>query len=198
MSEKFKMENRGMKVYYNGNLVVFNRVRTNQRKDLEMPNDSVVSGQVVTMEYTLHVDGEILDSSKENGPLEFLAGYNNIISGLEREMLGMKVGEDKNVVVSPRDGYGEFDSKAFVEMKKNDIPKDIPLEVGVELNMSDKDGHQHYARIDSVANDLVRLDLNHPLAGRELHFNVKVVGLREPTAEELEHGHVHEGGGHQH
>jgi FKBP-type peptidyl-prolyl cis-trans isomerase SlyD len=165
---------------------------------MKMQTESVEKGQVVTMEYTLHVDGEMLDSSKENGPLEFLAGYNNIISGLEREMIGMKVGEDKNVVVAPKDGYGEIDSKAFMEMKRSEFPQEIPVEVGVELNMSDKEGNQRYARIDSVSSDLVRLDLNHPLAGRELHFIVKVVGLREPTQEELQHGHVHVGGGHQH
>jgi FKBP-type peptidyl-prolyl cis-trans isomerase SlyD len=163
-----------------------------------MQRDHVEKGHVVTMEYTLHVDGEVLDSSQENGPLQFLAGYNNIIPGLEREMIGMKVGEDKDVVVAPKDGYGEFDNKAFIEMKRSDFPKEIPVEVGVELNMSDKSGQQRYARIHSVDNDLVRLDLNHPLAGRELHFNVKVVDLREPTQEEAEHGHVHAAGGHEH
>lgn len=163
-----------------------------------MESDHVERGQVVTMEYTLHVDGEVLDSSSENGPLQFLAGYDNIIPGLEREMLGMKVGEDKNVVVAARDGYGEIDNQAFIELNRSEFPKEIPVEVGVELNMSDKKGQQRYARIERVDNDKVRLDLNHPLAGRELHFNVKVVGLREPTREELEHGHVHAAGGHQH
>ena len=163
-----------------------------------MSTDTVQNNKVVSMEYTLHVDNEEIDSSKGQDPLQFLVGHGNIISGLEREMIGMRVGEDKHVVVAPKDGYGEFDNKAFMEMKRSDFPKEIPVEVGVELNMSDKSGQQRYARIHSVDNDLVRLDMNHPLAGRELHFNVKVVDLREPTQEEAEHGHVHAAGGHEH
>lgn len=163
-----------------------------------MVEDTVQKGQVVMMDYTLHVDGEMLDSSKEEGPLEFLAGYSNIISGLDREMMGMKIGESKDVVIEPKDGYGEFDKQAFVDLKESELPKEIPLEEGTELNVSDKEGHQRFARIDRVQNGLVRLNLNHPLAGKELHFNVKVVGLREPTQEELQHGHVHVDGGHQH
>ncbi|HXD10081.1 MAG TPA: peptidylprolyl isomerase, partial [Anaerolineales bacterium] len=74
--------------------------------------------------------------------------------------------------------------------------KDIPVEVDTELTVRDDEGHARYARVDSIEGDKVRLDFNHPLAGAELHFNVKVVALREPSDEELEHGHVHEEGHH--
>ena len=163
-----------------------------------MSKDSVENDVVVSMEYTLHVDGEQIDSSEGQDPLQFLVGYGNIISGLEREMMGMKVGESKDVVVSPGEAYGEFDEEAFLDVARDQFPKDMPLEEGLELTVRDDSGQSRYARVDSIDGDNVTLNFNHPLAGDELHFNVKVVGLREPTEEELEHGHVHQGDGHHH
>jgi FKBP-type peptidyl-prolyl cis-trans isomerase SlyD len=161
-----------------------------------MSENKVANGQVVSMEYTLWVDGEILDTSDGQGPLQFLAGSGNIIPGLEREMLDMKIGDEKEVTVTPEDGYGEFDEDAFMEVPRKEFPADMELEEGIELSVSDDEGNSRYARIDSVEADTVHLDFNHPLAGAELKFKVKVVALREPTAEELEHGHVHEDGHH--
>ena len=161
-----------------------------------MSNDSVQNGVVVSMEYTLKIDGEVIDSSEGQDPLEFLTGHGNIISGLESEMIGMKVGDSKDVVVAPADGYGEYDDEAYLEVPKNQFPKDMQVEEGLELTVRDDSGEARYARIESVEGETVRLNFNHPLAGDELHFNVKVVSLREPTGEELEHGHVHQGGHH--
>jgi FKBP-type peptidyl-prolyl cis-trans isomerase SlyD len=161
-----------------------------------MSKDSVQDGVVVSMEYTLRVDGEVIDSSDGQEALQFLAGYGNIIPGLEREMAGMKVGDSKDVIVAPTDGYGEYDAEAFIDVPRGEFPKDMPVEEGLELSVRDDEGQSRYARVDSVDADTVRLNFNHPLAGDELHFNVKVVGLREPTEEELEHGHVHQGGHH--
>jgi FKBP-type peptidyl-prolyl cis-trans isomerase SlyD len=163
-----------------------------------MNKDTVQDGLVVSMEYSLSVDGEMLDSSKDAGPLQFLAGYDNIVPGLEREMKGMKIGESKDVVVSPADGYGEFDEEAFMEVPRSEFPDDMEIEMGMELGVSDEDGNHQMAIIENFDDETVRLDFNHPLAGAELHFTVKVVGLREPTTEELEHGHVHEEGHHHH
>jgi len=161
-----------------------------------MSKDTVQDGQVVSMEYTLRVDGEVLDSSDGVGPLQFLAGYDNIVPGLEREMIGMQIGDSKDVVVAPADGYGEFDDEAFMDVPRSEFPSDMELEEGVELSVTDEDGKNQYARIESMTDESVRLDFNHPLAGAELHFNVKVIALREPTKEELDHGHVHEEGHH--
>ena len=163
-----------------------------------MSKDSVQKDVVVSMEYTLQVDSEEIDSSKGQDPLQFLVGHGNIISGLEREMMGMKVGESRDVVIQPADAYGEFDEEAFMEVPRGEFPKDMPLEEGLELTVRDDSGQSRYARVDAVEGDNVTLNFNHPLAGDELHFNVKVVGLREPTAEELDHGHVHQGDGHHH
>jgi FKBP-type peptidyl-prolyl cis-trans isomerase SlyD len=163
-----------------------------------MSKDTVQDGLVVSMEYTLTVDGEVLDSSKDAGPLQFLAGYENIVPGLEREMAGMKIGESKDVVVAAVDGYGEFDEDAYMEVPRSEFPDDMEIELGMELGVSDEDDNHQMAFVESFDDKTVRLDFNHPLAGAELHFNVKVVGLREPTSEELEHGHVHEEGHHHH
>lgn len=161
-----------------------------------MSTDSVQKDVVVAMEYTLQVDGEEIDSSKGQDPLQFLVGHGNIISGLEREMIGMKVGESKDVVIQPADGYGEYDEEAYMEVPRSEFPQDMPVEEGLELSVRDDEGQSRYARVDGVEGDTVTLNFNHPLAGDELHFNVKVVQLREPTSEELEHGHVHQGGHH--
>ncbi len=163
-----------------------------------MSKDTVQDGLVVSMEYTLSVDGEVLDSSKDAGPLQFLAGHDNIVPGLEREMVGMKIGESKDVLVLPEDGYGEFDADAFMEVPRSEFPSDMELEEGLELNVSDEDGQHQLAFIESFNDETVRLDFNHPLAGAELQFNVKVVGLRDATAEELEHGHAHDDDDHHH
>ena len=98
-----------------------------------MSNDSVQNGVVVSMEYTLKIDGEVIDSSEGHDPLEFLTGHSNIIPGLEREMIGMKVGESKNVVVAPGDGYGEYDEEAYLDVPKAQFPKDMQVEEGLEL-----------------------------------------------------------------
>jgi FKBP-type peptidyl-prolyl cis-trans isomerase SlyD len=155
---------------------------------------SVQNGQVVAMEYTLWVDDEIVDSSQGSEPLEFLAGHDNIIPGLESELHGMKIGDSKDVTVSAKDGYGEYEQDAIMDVPRQEFPKDMQVEEGMELSVRDDDGQARYARIERVEPESVRLNFNHPLAGKDLKFNVKVVSLREPTEEELEHGHVHQPG----
>jgi FKBP-type peptidyl-prolyl cis-trans isomerase SlyD len=151
----------------------------------------VADNLVVTIDYTLTVDGEVLDSSQEEGPLEYLQGHQNIIPGLERELAGMKVGEKKKVTVAPVDGYGEVEDDAIVDVPRNEFPKDLPLEAGLELEVTDKDKNIMLATVLEVGEDTVTLDTNHPLAGKTLHFEVSVLDLRSPTEEELAHGHVH-------
>ena len=158
-----------------------------------MSKDSVQDGVVVSMEYTLKIDGEEIDSSEGHGPLQFLAGHGNIVVGLEKEMKGMKIGDSKKVVVSAADGYGEFDTKAFLDVPADQFPADMKVEEDMELTVRDDSGQARYARVDNIEGETVRLNFNHPLAGDELHFDVKVVALRDPTDEELDHGHVHDG-----
>lgn len=163
----------------------------------KQPN-SVADDVVVTMDYSLTVEGEVIDSSKDEGPLSFLQGHGNIIPGLERELAGMKVGESKKVVVAAKDGYGEYDEEAVMEVPRDQFPDEIPLEQGIELHVTDEDGDIVHAVITDVREKTVVLDTNHPLADAELHFDIKILGLRAPTSEELSHGHVHGEGGHHH
>lgn len=156
----------------------------------------VESGRVVAMQYSLQVDGEMIDASEEGAPLEYLHGFGNIIPGLEREMEGLKIGESKHVIVKPEDGYGERDEEAFIDVPRSDFPTNLHLEEGTGLRLEGEHGEPIYARIDRLDENQVRLDFNHPLAGKELHFDVKVVGLRAATEEELEHGHPHSHGQH--
>ena len=145
----------------------------------------VQDGQIVSMDYTLHVDGEMLDTSSGHEPLEFLQGAGNIIPGLEEELYGMAIGENKKVIVQPDDGYGVLDPDAFVDVPREQFPASIPLEIGVEIQVTDQSGNPMNARIDSVDEDSVKLDFNHPLAGKQLNFAIKIVSIRKASAEEL-------------
>lgn len=147
---------------------------------------------VVSLKYTLTVDGEVVDSADENEPIQFIQGFGQIIPGLERELYSMTVGQSKKVVVSPEDGYGDLDSEAVMEIPRAEMPEDIPLEVGIELDIINEDDEEMTAVIKEVKDDVVVLDFNHPLAGKKLEFDITVVDLRQPTEEELEHGHVHD------
>ncbi|NPA31371.1 MAG: peptidylprolyl isomerase [Chloroflexi bacterium] len=159
---------------------------------------TVRDNDVVTIEYTLKVDGEVVDSSEQHGPLSYIHGQGHIIPGLEKELQGMAVGESKEVTVSPEEGYGVEDPNAFIALPKSEFPPTITLEPGVQLQLSDQSGQVYNATIHEVKDDSVVLNFNHPLAGKTLHFTVKVVGLREATPEELAHGHVHSEGDHHH
>ena len=151
----------------------------------------VDDGQVVSMHYTLHVNGQVLDSSDGGDPLQFIQGVGHIIPGLEHELYNMKIGDSKKVVVAAKDGYGEVDMEAFMDVPRNSFPTHVPLQVGTELELRDQSDHPVYARIETITDDNVRLNMNHPLAGKELHFDVKIADLRPATEEEVSHGHVH-------
>ncbi len=157
-----------------------------------MTNEATVQdGQVVTMEYTLRVDGEVIDTSEGHEPIEFIQGVGNIIPGLESALYGMKVGESKDVQVSAKEGYGEEDPAAYVDVPRDQFPDTIPMEVGVALSVQDGNGNPLHATIQEVGEETVQLNFNHPLAGKELHFSVTIAGLRPATEEEMAHKHVH-------
>lgn len=137
------------------------------------------------------IDGEIVETSEGHEPLQFIQGQGQIVSGLERELYGMSAGEGKDVVVTAADGYGEEDPDAVADVPRSEFPPEIPLNPGVKLQLTDQEGEELQAYITSVGKETVRLNFNHPLAGKDLNFSVKVIDLREATNEELDHGHVH-------
>jgi FKBP-type peptidyl-prolyl cis-trans isomerase SlyD len=151
----------------------------------------VADHMVVTMEFTLRVDGEVIEDTVESEPIQFLQGSGQVLPALEKQLYGMQVGDGKTIVLMPEEGYGVVDQEAYGDYDRGEFPKEIPLQPGVELQLKDQDGETHYARIDSVNAHHVRLDFNPPLAGKELHFKVRIVGLRNATADEIQHGHAH-------
>jgi FKBP-type peptidyl-prolyl cis-trans isomerase SlyD len=146
---------------------------------------------VVSMEYKLTVEGEVVDSSTEDGPIEFIQGRGNIIPGLEKELYDMNIGDSKKVKVVAKEAYGEYDPEAVEEVPLEDFPTDIPMEVGVELAVEDEEGEAMSAVIVEIGKDTVTLDFNHPLAGKDLDFDIKIAAIRAATEEELKHGHIH-------
>ena len=146
---------------------------------------------IVTLHYTVTVEGKIVDTSRNDEPIFFIQGKRQIVPGLERALYGMKVGESKDVVVAPEDAYGEVDEDAFADIPRSEFPPEIPLDPGIELQLSNDEGDELEAFIVSADEDTVHLNFNHPLAGEELHFSVQVLELRQATEEELDHGHVH-------
>ncbi len=158
---------------------------------------TVTDGIVVSLDYILSLDdGEVIDASEQE-PLEYLQGHSQIIPGLERAVTGMKVGDSKEVIVAAADAYGEADEDAYQLVERTIFPPDMDLEEGMQLRMRDaQTGESLDAIVAEVSEGNVLLDFNHPLAGEELHFQVKVVGLRPATPEELAHGHAH--GAHAH
>jgi FKBP-type peptidyl-prolyl cis-trans isomerase SlyD len=159
--------------------------------DLNEKPNVVADNVVVSLEYKLTVGGEIVDSTDDSDPLEFLQGHKNIIPGLEKELYGMSIGDKKTVLVSAKDAYGELDSEAFVDVPRDEFPPDIPLETGVQIQVRDMQGGLMDAVIEKIGDDVVQLNFNHPLAGEDLNFEVTIADLRQATPEELEHGHVH-------
>jgi FKBP-type peptidyl-prolyl cis-trans isomerase SlyD len=153
----------------------------------------VKNGVVVKIDYSLSVDGELLDSSKEQGPLEYLQGSDNIVIGLEKEIMGHSVGDEIKVSVSPDEGYGVFDEAALMEVPLSEFPNELQLKTGLELEVTDVDENIMLATVTEVGTESVKLDTNHPLAGKVLDFEVKITGIRPATEEEVEHGHVHSG-----
>ncbi len=160
-------------------------------------NPSVIADDVVvSLDYTLTVDGRLVDASEENEPIEFLQGRQNIIPGLEKELYGLTVGDSREITVAPQEGYGVIDPQAIMEIPLSEFPKDINLQSGLELELQQPDGHILHAIVTAITPETVTLDFNHPLAGKELTFRVTVAGLRAASAEEKAHGHVH--GQHSH
>ena len=153
---------------------------------------AVKNGLVVEMVYTLCLDGgEELDSCEEHEAIQFIQGAGGLVEGFTTAVNGLKVGEEKDFVVTPELGYGLHDPDASMLVPMSAFPEGMNPEVGMELRVDTGEDGVKEASVAEVTDEGVLLDLNHILAGETLHFHVRVLSLREPTAEELEHGHVH-------
>jgi len=159
----------------------------------------VADDVVVSLAYTLRDgEGDLIDSAGDEVPLEYIQGYGQIITGLEEELYGMSLGDEKDLIIAPEQAYGEYDPEASQIASLDAFPQEMELEIGLAVEVYNEESDEPIEGfIADIYDDSVLLDFNHPLAGETLHFHVKVVGLRGASAEELDHGHVH-GAEHDH
>jgi len=159
----------------------------------------VAPDKVVLIHYTLTNDaGAVIDSSSGGDPLAYIHGQGNIIPGLEKALEGKRKGDRMNVRVEPSEGYGVRDDALVQKVPRRAFGSVENVQPGMQFHAQSSQGHTRVVTVTHVQGDMVTVDGNHPLAGERLTFDVEIAEVREATAEELEHGHVHGAGGHHH
>jgi FKBP-type peptidyl-prolyl cis-trans isomerase SlyD len=154
----------------------------------------ITKHKVAAIHYTLtNNEGKVLDSSDGREPLYYIQGIGNLIPGMEEGLEGKKQGEKFNIKVSPEKGYGVKDDKMVQK-----VPRAAFGGGEIKKGMQFQTNHGQVVTVTEVGLSEITVDANHPLAGVELNFAVEVVSIREATADELAHGHVHGPGGHHH
>ena len=175
-------------------VIIMRRGRTTPHKEWrnmeENTMDTIQNDMVVEIAYNLNVDGEEVESNV----LEYLHGYNNIIPGLEQPLTGAKVGDSLEVIAKAEDAYGEFDPDSVITVSRASFPPDFEIHLGEAMRLRDASGHVFQGVATAISDDAVELDLNHPMAGKDLLFNVTVLAVRPATEEEISAGHLHYGG----
>ena len=158
----------------------------------------IAAERVVSFHYTLTDDaGAVIDRSPDDRPLSYLHGAGNIVPGLENALAGHAVGDELTVDVEPELGYGVRHEGLVQSVPKQAFQGVDNVQLGMQFR-AQTEGGSLLVTVVEVGDDEVRVDGNHPLAGKTLHFAIEVTDVREASAEELEHGHVHGAGGHQH
>jgi FKBP-type peptidyl-prolyl cis-trans isomerase SlyD len=158
----------------------------------------ITTNSVVSLDYTLKNNaGEVLDSSQGREPLVYLHGVGALIPGLENEIEGMAKGEAKTAVVKPEDAYGHRHDELLHVVPKSGFQGEGEILVGMQVELDTEQGPA-IATVSKVDGEDVTLDLNHPLAGETLTFEISIADVREALEEEIAHGHVHGPDGHHH
>ena len=151
----------------------------------------IADNAVVAIHYTLKDStGDVLDSSEQQEPLNYLHGAGNIIAGLESALLEKSVGDALEVTVEPAEAYGERNENLVQTVPRSSFEGVEKIDVGAKFEASTDQGPVSVV-VTEVTEDSVVVDGNHPLAGQTLHFSVEVIEVREASAEEIDHGHVH-------
>lgn len=136
----------------------------------------IESGKLVKIHYTLIVDGNVLESSEESGPLEYEHGRGQIIPGLENALEGLKEGDSSQVDIGPDDAYGPINPELVIEIPRNQVQEGF-IEIGTLLRGKDSEGKTIQGIVRDVNDQFVTVDFNHPLAGKELHFDFEVIEI---------------------
>ena len=158
----------------------------------------IAQDTVVSIHYTLTDDaGDTVDTSVGGAPLFYLHGNGNLVPGLENALEGKQAGDKVTVTVAPADGYGEYDKKMVQRVPRRSFKGIADVKPGMQFQVQSDHGPRSVT-VTNVTGDMVTVDGNHPLAGKNLNFAVEVMEVRTPSEEELAHGHVHGPGGHHH
>ncbi|MDA3810889.1 MAG: peptidylprolyl isomerase [Spirochaetaceae bacterium] len=153
---------------------------------------------VVSMHYKLTDEsGQLLDASKEQ-PLSYIQGTNSLIPGLEKELEGKTIGDQVITTIPPEEAYGPVMPQLISNLPISTFKGVEKIDIGMEFEASNDNDEKMIVRVDAVNDDEVTINGNHPLAGKALSFDIKIVDVREASEEELSHGHAHGAGGHQH
>lgn len=161
--------------------------------------DVVQDGKVVVLHYVLEgADGKVIESTRGQSPMAYLHGRGNVVPGLERALAGREVGDRFTVDVSAEDAYGARKGNGAVAVPRKEFPRKMDLRPGMGLQIRGSDGTPVPVWVTKVHGSKVWIDVDHPLAGQALRFDVEVVGVRDPLPEELDHGHAHGSDGHHH
>lgn len=154
-----------------------------------MPTKATIEPNTrVVLDYTLRgVDDDVLDASEGEGgePVVYIHGYGMLVPGLEKALSGLTVGDQREVVISPEEGFGERDEELVLEVDRSELPRPDAVEVGDELVAESYDGDESVMRVIDVKADAVVLDGNHPLAGETLRYSVVIRDVRPATEEEI-------------
>jgi FKBP-type peptidyl-prolyl cis-trans isomerase SlyD len=156
--------------------------------------------QVTSFHYDLRDSkGTPLESSRPGNPLVSLDGSGQVLPGLEKALATLNIGDKKEVHLKAIDAYGEHDKELIMKVPKDQLPAPADqLKKGIQFQSETPDGHPQIFTVVDLTDTHVMLDGNHPLAGKDLVFNIEVVEKRDATSEELQHGHAHGGDGHHH
>ena len=139
---------------------------------------TVKNGDKVKVHYTgRYEDGKVFDSSTDREPLDVEVGAAQVIKGFEDALLGMREGEKKTISISPEEGYGLPDPALLIEIPKANIPKEITPEVGMKLRLADKNEQSVMVTVSEISEEAIKLDANHPLAGKVLVFDLELVSI---------------------
>ena len=145
----------------------------------------VAESKYVSIDYCLTLDsGDEVDRSQDGNPLGFVTGSGQIIPGLEKELIGMAAGDSAKITVEAQDAYGLVNEELLQEVPRTQFPEGMEVEPGMSFQAEGPQG-PFMVTVKSVGDDTVAVDLNHPMAGQRLHFEVKIIEVREPTAEEI-------------
>ena len=160
---------------------------------------TIKDNSAVSFHYSLtDDDGQQLDSSAGKEPLAYLHGAGNIIPGLENALTGKAVGDSMSVAVSAAEGYGEVQKELIQDVPRSSFQGADVIEVGMQFEAQTGQGGSVPVTVTAVTDEIVTVDGNHPLAGKNLNFDVSIEDVRDATEEEIAHGHVHGPGGHHH